>query len=133
MAKKKDPQGVYPDDYPDELMKKVEFERQFHKDNPIEALDSFFEGKASRVEAQEYYEHDDIFRKEADSLKARFEKKFKTAKKGQYVKLDEELRKEQDELLAEARLRRHILSFDTMKKNYYARKKEFEKIEKVFK
>ncbi len=71
---------------------------------------------------RDFYTHDDIFKRQFDDIY-----KLAAAKEWKAEKRDKKI----DELLDEAILRRTMLSFESMKKNYEARKREFEKIEKV--
>ena len=69
------------------------------------------------------YQFDDIFRREVDGLRKKTEKK----------KMDiEQINKKIDEFVREAEYRAYIASFDNMKKNYEARKKEMSKIKEAF-
>ena len=70
-----------------------------------------------------FYSVDDIFRREIDGLKNKSGKK--KIKAG-------DIEKTIDEYLEEAKYRAYMASFDNMKKNFEARKKEMTKIKEAF-
>ena len=134
MAKRKvleEEQAVYPSNYPPGLLREVERWRAWH--TPSLSSMPVFETARQVAEEKEYYEHDTIYRKQIGSLTARYDGKLKKAKRGNMKKIREAFDDDREDLLEEARLRRYLMSFDTMKKNYEARKKEFEKIDRAFK
>ena len=90
---------------------KTGFDRQMEKLAEIEARLSLI---------RTFYSVDDIFRREIDGLKKKSKKK----------KGSKDVEKKIDEYLEEAKYRGYMASFDNMKKNYDARKKEMSKIRK---
>jgi hypothetical protein len=80
----------------------------------------------------DFYMHDDVYKRGIDILGKTYGEKLKNAKEGEMVKLQEEFENEMDELLAEAILKRKLLSFKAQEKNYEARKAQFDKLEKAF-
>jgi len=70
-----------------------------------------------------YYDTDDIFRRQIDGLKERMKKR-----KAKPKVIDAKML----ELLREAEYRRYIASFDNMKENFEARKKEMAKVKSAF-
>ena len=117
------------EDSPKEMEKKLDQWRAFFSTPAI--FDEYLRHKHRKEEELDYYFHDDIYRREVDSLNAKFRKKLKESKKG-YKTLEDEFEQEREEILSEAKLRKTLMSFDTMKKNFYARKKEMNKIKKAF-
>jgi len=104
--------------------KKVELFKAFHGQGIYGAtLLKAREEEAKFAKIKLYYDTDDIFRRQIDSLKIRMEKK-----KAKPKEVEEKIAV----LLKEAEYRRYIASFETMKINYEARKKEMTKIKQAF-
>ncbi|HIH09973.1 MAG TPA: hypothetical protein HA254_04880 [Candidatus Diapherotrites archaeon] len=104
--------------------KKTELWKAFHSTDLFGAPYTEFSKKLARMKMlQNFYFNDDIFRREIDGLRQKMEKK-KVALKAVDKKIDE--------LVAEADYRRYIASFESMKENFEARKKEMAKVEEAF-
>lgn len=107
---------------PDELSdsRKIELWKEFHRGNLFgPSYTAAVEKQARLVRIQNFYENDDIFRREINGLKERMVKKKMKLK---------EVEKRIDELASEAEYRRYIASFEAMRQNYDARKSEMAKI-----
>jgi hypothetical protein len=128
----KDEKATYPADYPKESMAEVERWRKMNESAYSEALIYYLENQKKMAMEHDFYMHDDVYKRGIDILRKTYEKKLENAKEGELVKLQEELEGEMDELLAEAILKRKLLSFKAQEKNYEARKAQFDKLEKAF-
>ena len=105
--------------------RKTELFKAFHEDSILgNALDKFTKMQNRLATIKLFYDTDDIFRREIDALKNKAEKK-----KVDVEKIEEKV----DEFLKEAEYRRYIASFEHMKQNYEARKKEMTKIKDALK
>ena len=108
----------------EEEEKKVELFKAFHDDSVYgSTLLKAREEESKFAKIKLYYDTDDIFRRQIDGLKIRMKKK-----KVKPKVIDEKIAV----LLREAEYRRYIASFENMKINYEARKKEMTKIKQAF-
>ena len=108
----------------EEEQKKVELFKAFHNASVYGAtLLKAREEETKFAKIKLYYDTDDIFRRQIDGLKIRMKKK-----KVKPKVIDEKIAI----LLREAEYRRYIASFENMKINYEARKKEMTKIKQAF-
>ena len=98
--------------------------KAFHEKTGFDrTMEELVETQARLSLIKAFYSVDDIFRREIDGLKNKSGKK-KT--KGR------DIEKTIDEYLEEAKYRAYMASFDNMKKNFEARKKDMSKIKEAF-
>ena len=111
-----------PDD--SERDEELELWREFHKGGSQgPALKKWAELRGREATLKIFYDTDDIFRREIDGLKEKMKKGGIKPKQA-----DEKV----EELLIEAKYRRYIASFENMKENFEARKKEMAKVKEAF-
>ncbi len=104
--------------------KKIELWKAFHPGSLMSpALEQMRTKQLKLATIQQFYDTDDIFRREIDGLRQKMEKKKLTLK---------EVEKKTEEFLREAEYRRYIATFEHMKENFDARKKEMAKIQEAF-
>lgn len=104
--------------------KKLELWKAFHDNNILgPKFNAAAEKQAKLAKIQNYYDNDDIFRREIDALKEKMRKKKITLK---------QVESKTEEFLKEAEYRKYIATFEHMKENFDARKKEMAKIQEAF-